>query len=170
MIELKLKDGESVIISESKDAPFVKCLCFGLSCNQCPFGTHCGTEFANMRFGEAMELRKEEIEEMVEEIIERDVEVKAQDESTKKYTFELTDEQAMYLHAFVNMWETDDIQDTLDVMGFFDADNPPFVRRDMDNIPKEWHVDNRYQIVNIMHAISYEIYSKLNEQREFDEE
>lgn len=168
MIKLQLKDGR-VIESESKDARMIECTCTNVWCNSCPFGTHCEIEFRDMSFGEAMEQRKEKIDELVEEIIECDNKVKEHEESKKKYTFELTDEQAMYLHAFMNRWETDGIKDTLDVVGFFDKDTPPFVNCDYKRVPKEWYEDNSYHIVNIMHAISYEIYNKLSEQREFDE-
>ena len=168
MIKLYLKNGIDVIISESKDARFTNCDCIGLSCKDCPFGIHCGTEFNNMTFGEAMEERKRQINNMVEYIEDTDdeVEKEQQAELKKKYTFEFTDEQAMFLHAFVNIFEHDEIEETLDVIDFVDENDPPFIRADNKRVPEGWADKD---IVKIMHDISIEIYNKLHEQRGFDE-
>lgn len=165
MKKLYLNSGK-VITSESDDADFVKCTCNDISCNECAFGKQCGSDFRGMSFGDAMKVRENEINKMVDYVEETDDIV----EHKKKYTFEFTDEQAIYLSAFMNVFNEDEIPDVLDALNFYDKPDYPFMSYDADkgNIPDEWREGNKQHVEAIILAISYEIFNKLKAQREFD--
>lgn len=168
MIILHLKDGNK-IKAESKESKLLECNCRGLLCIHCPF-QDCANLLENLTFGDAMKVREEAINNMVEYVEDTDDIVEEQEESKKKYTFEFTDEQALWLHAFMNMFNQDEISETLDVMDFFDVDNAPFYSRDYNKMRDMWISDvDTEEIEDILYKVSDEIYNKLSEQREFDE-
>lgn len=160
MITLHLKDSEHYIVVNSEDALFAQCRCGTLPCRDCPFGPSCGIDFSALTFGEAMELCKERIDELVDHIEGIGDEI-----NEKPYTFEFTDKEVVFLQALMNVWEPNGITKTLTLLDFFNTTYPPFIKEDANDVPLEWSEGDIDAIVGICHRISEEIYTKLKIQR-----
>lgn len=166
MIKLHLADNK-IITCASRASLFHTATCERVHCNECPFGRHCASDISERTtFGEAMNEYEAQINKLVVLVEECD----EPEPNKQTFTFELTKEQAIYLSAFMNVFNEDDIPYVLDVLNFYDKPDYPFITLDIDkgNVPKEWHEGDRHHVEKVMLDISYEIFNKLVKQREFD--